>query len=720
MGTLHKSINQLKLHFILLAVTLIFSSIFVSTFAQLTPSDCRTGCTSNDVQIKAAYLSTANGTALGNDFVCPGSGIASVYLTLELTTKTPRVGVAIYAKVKNFTPPNTVGSEIATIAECFGIALNQPTNKVTFQQPFNWSCGSSIVLTDVFIGWGTGNSDFCAGSSAFRCPATSSKCYSLPPNSYIAIQTPTPNNESDEKCSETSASYLAHFDLTEYESEIKDGQNVTIKWYRSYSEGVYSNEITGSDITNFEVTSASTTVYAKVCDAVNTSVCSKAELTLTVKPKPAAPVLSKVDNCNGTTTITAKDASDVNIAASELNWSNGATINPITVSNTTEVTATRTVNGCTSTTSNSITPAPKTTPSAPVLSKVDNCNGTTTITAKEGENVISGSELNWSGTNETGNPIVVNTINAISATRTVNGCTSATSNSITPAPKTTPTAPVLSKVDNCNGTSTITAKDGDNVISGSELNWTGTSETGNPIVVNTTGAITATRTVNGCTSSASNSVTPAPGSAPGSPNVTYLAPACDETTFKVRVNSPTTGVTYSIKDKNGNAIAGVKVGATTTSSYEAPNSNNFEFSNIPAGSGYQVTATSGNCSSGETSCGTPEEIGSTRSQGSEVQENNVTTQEIIIPSSRKLGIKAFPNPYSDVIRFVINSEESGQGRLELFNMLGQKVKTVYQGNIAVGVQNYEVSVPAQHRSTLIYIMTLNGKQFTGKLLNSSK
>ncbi len=159
----------------LFGLGLLFSS---AAKAQSSPADCKVGCTSNDVQIKAAYLSDASGNKLSTSFVCPPTGNAAVYLTLELTTKTPRIGVVIFANIKNFTG-GTPGSVIATPSQCFGVPLNQPTNKVTFQNSFNWPCGTPIVMTDVFLGWGTGNTNFCTGSG-FQCPATSSKCYSLP------------------------------------------------------------------------------------------------------------------------------------------------------------------------------------------------------------------------------------------------------------------------------------------------------------------------------------------------------------------------------------------------------------------------------------------------------------------------------------------------------------------------------------------------------------
>src|ERR1043165_9152830 len=81
--------------------------------AQSSPADCKLGCTSNDVQVKAAYLSDASGNKLSTSFVCPQSGSAAVYLTLELTTKTPRVGVVIFANIKDFTG-GTPGATIAT------------------------------------------------------------------------------------------------------------------------------------------------------------------------------------------------------------------------------------------------------------------------------------------------------------------------------------------------------------------------------------------------------------------------------------------------------------------------------------------------------------------------------------------------------------------------------------------------------------------------------
>ena len=87
----------------------------------------------------------------------------------------------------------------------------------------------------------------------------------------------------------------------------------------------------------------------------------------------------------------------------------------------------------------------------------------------------------------------------------------------------------------------------------------------------------------------------------------------------------------------------------------------------------------------------------------------------------KLSVTAAPNPFTDKVRFTIESPVSGQGSLEVFNMLGQKVKTVYQGFIQAGRgQVMEYNVPALHQTNLIYRLQVGGKQVTGKLINVRK
>ena len=85
-------------------------------------------------------------------------------------------------------------------------------------------------------------------------------------------------------------------------------------------------------------------------------------------------------------------------------------------------------------------------------------------------------------------------------------------------------------------------------------------------------------------------------------------------------------------------------------------------------------------------------------------------------TEKQTTVRAYPNPFSDKVKFVVTATKSGTGTLEVFNMLGQKVKTVYQGVVPAGVNNFELNLPNQRQSNLVYKFTMGEKQVTGKLI----
>jgi hypothetical protein len=85
-----------------------------------------------------------------------------------------------------------------------------------------------------------------------------------------------------------------------------------------------------------------------------------------------------------------------------------------------------------------------------------------------------------------------------------------------------------------------------------------------------------------------------------------------------------------------------------------------------------------------------------------------------------LSVATYPNPYSSNIRFVISNPKAGQGTLEVFNLLGQKVNTVYKGFIPAGNQSYNLNVPSLQRTTLMYRLSVGGTQVAGKLLHAKE
>jgi hypothetical protein len=85
-----------------------------------------------------------------------------------------------------------------------------------------------------------------------------------------------------------------------------------------------------------------------------------------------------------------------------------------------------------------------------------------------------------------------------------------------------------------------------------------------------------------------------------------------------------------------------------------------------------------------------------------------------------LAVSAYPNPYTNSVRFTVANPKAGQGNLEVFNMLGQKVQVVYQGFIPAGTQSYQMNVSGTQTGNLIYRLRVGNSQVTGKLLHAKQ
>jgi hypothetical protein len=81
-------------------------------------------------------------------------------------------------------------------------------------------------------------------------------------------------------------------------------------------------------------------------------------------------------------------------------------------------------------------------------------------------------------------------------------------------------------------------------------------------------------------------------------------------------------------------------------------------------------------------------------------------------------VTAYPNPFSDNISFQIETKQPGQGSLEVYNMAGQKIKTVFSGYLNAGTQRFKMNVPVNQRSVLFYIFRMGDQKAAGKILHN--
>ncbi len=131
------------------------------------------------------------------------------------------------------------------------------------------------------------------------------------------------------------------------------------------------------------------------------------------------------------------------------------------------------------------------------------------------------------------------------------------------------------------------------------------------------------------------------------------------------------------------------------------------FSNLGSGSvsGIKVKNDAG-CISDAANCDAP-------SSCQTIAKSSITPENI---TESQTTVKAYPNPFSDRVKFVITSPVSGKGNLEVYNMMGQRVRSVYNGFISAGTQTFELSLPTQQIANLVYVLRIGDKKISGKLL----
>ena len=183
--------------------------------------------------------------------------------------------------------------------------------------------------------------------------------------------------------------------------------------------------------------------------------------------------------------------------------------------------------------------------------------------------------------------------------------------------------------------------------------------------------------------------------------VTVQPTICDPSAT-IAVCNPNPDFTYTVS-LNGGAFGTPKTGSAVSFGFAAGSNPQIKADNL----GCTAIA---DCGDVVTTCPEP--------PGGSNRTSPATQQEVA--ASSPTTVKAYPNPFSDRIKFLVKSSVAGNGSLEIYNMMGQKVKTVYTGYIAEGTQTFELSLSTQQVANLVYVLRVGDKKMTGKILQINK
>jgi hypothetical protein len=594
---------------------------------------------------------------------CSGNTPITAYrLHLIVSTKTPRIGVYINCTL-NITSSGTTTSYPVT--NCFNVALVGNANDLTVDfTGQTLACGSTATITEAFTSWGTGNTSFCPGT----CPETKAKCRFVP-GEVIIVQTfpctpATVATISNQTICTGGTSFSATFSAANANAPISSVEwqiDNAGTWVKLSTGGVYTvddNNTSPATLTISNVSGLNGTVYRLYVAS-------------------DAPSSSQTCSMSRTATLTVDPASVGGAVASNQTICTGASpSNNLTLSGHTGnvVRWERSLNAAFS-------------PNTTIV------NTTTTLTSAAIGNLTADT---W-----------------FRAVVRSGVCSEATANSVKITVDANPTtATVGNGQDRCG--SLVSLGLGGNTPGVGTGTWTKKSGPGtasfsaNANTPNATATVTQAGTyvftwtiANGVCNSSSADITVNYYAALSAPSVCVVQPSlCGPATGKVKFTDLGPGYEYSINGTNWQTCpVFLNVAAGAATSLKVKNSAGCE--SAPA-----------NCN---TICEDPDGIVACEVQG-RVNQTSFTQPE----AEAGFGVKAYPNPFSDRIKFLVTSSAAGNGSLEIYNMMGQKVKTVYTGFIAAGTQTYELSLPTQRVANLVYVLRVGDKKVTGKILQINK
>ena len=490
-------------------------------------------CTTTSETITATPNPAAGVTfAWSNGPITPTNTITSPSTYTVTVTETANGCTAAASNVvtQNVTPP-AVSLNVPVILTCTTTtetltATPTPAAGVTF----NWSNGpltpaNAVTTPATYTVTVTETANGCTASAS----ASVTQNITVP-NAGIAAPTPLSCSLTSETLTASSATPGATFNW---------GGGVTTSNNTVSVPAAYT--VTVTDPANGCTSSASVTV------------------TQTVIPPNAAITSPVVLTCLTTSeTLTASSTTP----GATFNWGGGVTTAASNISNpaTYTVTVTDPSNGCTSSASVNVTQnitAPNVSIAAPVTLT---CSVTSQVLTAS--STTAGATFNWgAGVTTATNTITGPAAYTVTVTDPSNGCTSTASVNVTQditAPNASIGSPVILTCSITSETLTATS-----TTTGATFNWgAGINTAANTVSIPSTYTVTVTGPSNGCTASASTTVT----QNIAVPNVSISAPAvlsCTNTSETLTASSTTGGVTFNW----GGGITTANITVTSPSAY---------------------------------------------------------------------------------------------------------------------------------------------------------
>jgi hypothetical protein len=676
---------------VLLLPVCFFSS---QALAQTPTFPSASSCTSKDLTLTSAALP---GTDVCNKCTAGASVTRTLNLSIYNKTGSTRTSFAFWGTLVVRNSDGSIASS-TPIHDCGGPVISNDTTTLPFNQ-ITYICGQSLTIKDLFLAW-------TDASPKSTCATINSATINPKCGTLDSIRINTGLNATFSVTNAT-CSTPGSINMT----PIGGKAPYTFSWAASEGGAIPTGQSTNQNLTGLVGGKYTVTIT----DALN---CTESRFTTvgSAAPVTAEAGVGFTKTCNSNTS--GQQIGEASASGFTYSWSpttglsNSTISNPIanpTVTTIYTVTKTNTASGCTNT--DNVTVIVNT--STPVVSAGNDFSKTCTsnTTGQQiGEASASGFTYSWlpitglsnaSISSPNANPTVTTTY-TVTKTNTETGCTGTDDVTVT----VNTTLPTVSAGDDFTKTCTSNATGkviGEAAESGYTYSWspgTGLSSASvsnpnaNP-TANTTYTLTKTNTATGCsaTDAVAVIVTTTPPVAPG---VCIVQPSlCGPTTGSVTITSPI-GSDYQYSIDNG---VNFQAGAV--------------FSNLNAGSvtGIKVKQVSTGCTSTAVSCGASACNARLTTQTS-TQDETQTLTKVEGP----ITLKAFPNPFTSNVKFEITASEWGKGTLEIFNMLGQKVKTVFQGQVLQGTNTFQVALPLLRSGQLVYVLTTGDKRITGKLL----